>query len=203
MSYVLQGLFVSFGLIVAIGAQNAFVLRQGLMRQHVFWVSFVCFLCDAVLLTAGVFGLGLITDSVPWFGVVLSLLGAIFLLAYGLLAFGRAYQGSSSLVAKDNPHTALTQTIAATLAITLLNPHVYLDTVVIVGGVAAPLALSQKYMFLVGAWLASFVWFFGLGFGAIKLIPLFKKPQTWRILDIMIGCVMWFIAVSLLMSAFK
>ena len=197
-SITLQGFFVSFGLIVAIGAQNAFVLKQGLLRQHVFWVCLICFLCDFILMSMGVLGFGSLISQSPIATLMLSLMGAAFLFWYGFRAFKSAHQGTSVL-ALDSQHQTHTlgKTIATTLALTLLNPHVYLDTVVLVGSIASPLSLSEKYYFLIGAVLASATWFFGLGYGARLLTPLFKKPTTWRVLDTLIGIVMWAIAFSL------
>lgn len=203
-SALIQGFFVSFGLIVAIGAQNAFVLKQGLLKQHIFWVCLVCFLCDFTLMSLGVLGLGGLIANSPTIILILSLFGAAFLFWYGFRAFRSAYQGGANLSIDGTPHKAsLKQTIATTLALTLLNPHVYLDTVVLVGSIASPLPLSQKYDFLIGAVCASALWFFGLGYGARLLIPLFKKPITWRLLDAFIGVVMWFIAYHLIRYAFQ
>lgn len=201
-SITLQGFFVSFGLIVAIGAQNAFVLKQGLLRQHVFWVCLICFLCDFILMSMGVLGFGSLISQSPIATLMLSLMGAAFLFWYGFRAFKSAHQGTSAL-ALDSQHQTHTlgKTIATTLALTLLNPHVYLDTVVLVGSIASPLSLSEKYYFLIGAVLASATWFFGLGYGARLLTPLFKKPTTWRVLDTLIGIVMWAIAFSLVRHA--
>ncbi len=198
LGYWVQGFLVSFGLIVAIGAQNAFVLRQGLMGHNVFWVALTCFLCDALLISAGVFGLGVIGSTVPWFSLVLSLAGALFLLWYGFLAFRRSFLGGQVLEMSDENSPSILKSIGITLAITLLNPHVYLDTVALIGSVAVGFDVSQKRYFLMGAVSASFVWFFGLGFGARRLLPLFKKPRSWQILDALIGVIMWAIAGSLL-----
>lgn len=201
-STIIQGFFVSFGLIVAIGAQNAYVLKQGLLKQHIFWVCLVCFLCDFTLLSLGVLGLGSLISQSNLATLGLAIFGAVFLLWYGFRSFRSAYQGGANL-SVDGTHsqTTLKQTIATTLALTLLNPHVYLDTLVLVGSIASPLTTAEKYQFLIGAVLASALWFFGLGFGARLLIPLFAKPNTWRILDAIIGVIMWAIAFSLIRYA--
>lgn len=200
---IIHGFLVSGTLIVAIGAQNAFVLKQGLLKQHVFWVCLLCFLCDFVLMSVGVLGIGTLIEQSPIAKITLSVLGAIFLLAYGGRALRSAYQGGQELsVQNDSQKTSLGKTLATTLALTLLNPHVYLDTVVLIGGITAPLSTSQKYAFLLGALSASFLWFFALGFGARLLLPLFAKPITWRILDAVIGLIMWAIAGSLLYYAY-
>lgn len=202
LTTIIQGFFVSFGLIVAIGAQNAYVLKQGLLKQHIFWVCLVCFLCDFTLLSLGVLGLGSLISQSNLATLGLAIFGAVFLLWYGFRSFRSAYQGGANLsVDGTRSQTTLKQTIATTLALTLLNPHVYLDTLVLVGSIASPLATTEKYQFLIGAVFASALWFFGLGYGARLLIPLFAKPNTWRVLDGFIGVVMWAIAFSLIKYA--
>jgi L-lysine exporter family protein LysE/ArgO len=198
---VFKGAMIATGLIVAIGAQNAFVLKQGLTRHHIFWVALICFLCDAVLMSAGVLGLGTLINTSTMATCGLALLGAAFLFWYGFKAFRSAYQATSYLEAASNANTAsLAAVITTTLAMTLLNPHVYLDTVVILGSVAGTLPLQDKYWFLLGVVSVSGIWFFGLGYGARLLIPLFKKPRTWQILDSLIGLIMWTIAWQLLQA---
>lgn len=199
MNIFINGFAVSGSLIVAIGAQNAFVLKQGLLRQNVFWVALVCFLCDAMLISLGVLGLGGFISTSQVASIALSLLGAGFLFIYGLRAFRSAWQGTSGLTLDaENQLYSRWKTILTTLAITLLNPHVYLDTVMIIGSVASPLALPDKVIFLFGAACASLLWFFSLAYGAKFLTPLFRQAKTWRVLDFIIGLVMWGIAFSLL-----
>ncbi|MBN6066380.1 amino acid transporter [Aggregatibacter actinomycetemcomitans] len=202
MQTIIQGFLVSGSLIVAIGAQNAFVLKQGLLKQHTFWIALTCFLCDFVLISIGVLGLGSLISTSPTASLALSIVGALFLFVYGLRAFNSAYKGNSRLLL-DNPaqkQTAL-KTILITLAITLLNPHVYLDTVVIIGGIAGTLNPTDKLAFLIGAIIASGLWFFCLAYGARLLIPFFRRPIVWRILDAVIGVIMWLIAGSLVKYA--
>ncbi len=195
---LLTGFMVSGGLIVAIGAQNAYVLKQGLLKQHVFWVCLTCFLCDFSLIGLGVLGLGGIMERYPLLQLSLALFGAVFLTLYGIRAFMSAYKGNQTLSEDGSiAPQSLQKTLAFTLAITLLNPHVYLDTLILIGISASPLSLEQKYLFLIGAWGASFLWFFGLGYGARLLIPYFKKPFTWQLLDTSIGIIMWVIAIGL------
>lgn len=205
MSTVIQGFLVSFGLIVAIGAQNAFVLKQGLLKQHVFWVCLVCFLCDVALMSMGVLGLGQLIGKNQTAMLLLAIFGAVFLFWYGVRAFRSAYRGGAHLNTDDTDGThsqaTLQKTLSTTLALTLLNPHVYIDTLVLIGAVASPLTLTQKYQFLLGVLCASGLWFFGLGYGARLLIPLFKKARTWQILDALIGCVMWLISFGLVKYA--
>lgn len=199
---IIHGFLVSGSLIVAIGAQNAFVLKQGLLKQHVFWVCLLCFLCDFILLGIGVLGAGSVIAQSPTATIALSLFGALFLFVYGGRAFVGAYRGNQGLSVDDTKCANLGKTIATTLALTLLNPHVYIDTVVLIGGITSALDMSQKYAFLLGALSASFLWFFGLGFGARLLVGLFAKPITWRILDILIGLIMWVIAINLINNTF-
>ena len=202
MNALLQGFLVSGGLIVAIGAQNAFVLKQGLRRWQVLPIVLTCFLCDFSLMTLGVFGLGTLIGESRVASVALALVGALFLLVYGARAFRAAWRGGA-VMTDDGAEAAgsARQAVLLTLAITLLNPHVYLDTVVIVGGIAGTLSPAAKVLFLCGAVAASALWFFALGFGARLLLPLFRRPLTWRVLDAVIGVVMWAIAFSLLRYA--
>ena len=197
----LKGAMVASGLIIAIGAQNAFVLKQGLARQHIFWVALICFLCDAVLMSAGVLGLGALIKGSPVATLSLTLIGAVFLFWYGFNAFRSALMGTAHLEAAKQrvPNTSLRTVVGTTLALTLLNPHVYLDTVVVLGGVAGTLTVAEKLPFLLGAVSVSGVWFFGLGYGARLLSPLFQKPRTWQALDLLIGVIMWWIALELLL----
>ncbi|MGR6980729.1 LysE/ArgO family amino acid transporter [Testudinibacter sp. P27/CKL/0425] len=188
---------------MAIGAQNAFVLKQGLLKRHTFWIALTCFLCDFALICVGVLGLGSLISQSPSATLALAAIGALFLLVYGARAFRSAYRGNSGLnldPQDDKPQSAV-KAVLVTLGFTLLNPHVYLDTVVIIGGIASTLLFEQKIQFLIGAVFASGLWFFSLGYGARLLIPLFKRPITWRILDFVIGCVMWLIAFSLIRYA--
>ena len=202
MNALLQGFLVSGGLIVAIGAQNAFVLKQGLRRWQVLPIVLTCFLCDFSLMTLGVFGLGTLIGESRVASVALALVGALFLLVYGARAFRAAWRGGATMSADGTEAAGSTQqAVLLTLAITLLNPHVYLDTVVIVGGIAGTLSPAAKVLFLCGAVAASALWFFALGFGARLLLPLFRRPLTWRVLDTVIGVVMWAIAFSLLRYA--
>ncbi|GJH42576.1 LysE/ArgO family amino acid transporter [Pasteurella canis] len=200
MEPLLQGFFVTSGLIIAIGAQNAFVLKQGLLKQNILAVILTCFICDIVLISLGVLGLGSLISQNLMATVVLAFLGATFLLFYGLKAFLSAYHGDASLTFEEQENTPqrAIHAVIATLLITLLNPHVYLDTVVILGGIAGTLAFQEKILFLIGALCVSALWFFSLGYGARLLIPFFRRPITWRILDLIIGVIMWAIAISLI-----
>lgn len=191
------GFLLGLSLILAIGAQNAFVLRQGLRGEHVFAVSLTCALSDAVLIAAGVSGFGWLATQVPWLKPVMTWGGAAFLLVYGVLSF-RAALRPGALVAARNGGGSLKATLLTCLALTWLNPHVYLDTVVLLGSVSAEYP-GQGVSFAAGAMTASFVFFFSLGYGARLLAPLFARPAAWRALDVLVGCIMWAIAAKLVL----
>jgi L-lysine exporter family protein LysE/ArgO len=196
----IQGFGLGAGLIVAIGAQNAFVLRQGLKRQYVFITASICTLCDAILIALGVGGLGTIIASTPLLTAIATWGGAAFLLFYGFRSF-RSALSAGKLEASPEHVTTLRNTILAVMAFSLLNPHVYLDTVVLVGSIGAHYPANERIAFALGAMSASLTWFFGLAYGAAWLAPLFRHPLTWKILDCLIGCIMWTIAISLIRSA--
>lgn len=197
LSAFLPGLFLGLSLIVAIGAQNAFVLRQGLRGEHVWAVCLVCALSDAVLILAGVGGFAQAGAWVPWLETVLRYGGAAFLLVYGLRSVRAAVRADGgALMPADAVPAGLGATLAACLALTWLNPHVYLDTVVLVGSVSTQFA-ENKGAFALGAMAASFTFFFSLGYGARLLRPVFARPGAWRVLDGAIGAVMVTIAVTL------
>ncbi len=202
MDSFLHGFIVCFGLIVSIGAQNAFLLKQGILKQHVFWIALICFVCDVLLMGIGVLGLGSLIAQSQLSSFILAVIGALFLFTYGSRSFIAAYQGSSQLLMQsDKSKSSLKKAVLVTLAITLLNPHVYIDTVVIVGGIGGTLSFDQKIQFLMGALICSFLWFFGIGYGAGLLSPYFEKRRTWQILDSITGLIMYGIAFSLLIYA--
>ncbi|MFR9752385.1 LysE/ArgO family amino acid transporter [Nocardia sp. 004] len=185
-----SGLGFGLSLIVAIGAQNAFVLRQGISGRHVVAVVAVCAISDIVLIAAGVGGFGVIVESVPAVLVVARYGGAAFLLGYAVLAIRRAF-GSATLIAESVKTTAaLGTTVATCLALTWLNPHVYLDTVVLLGSFANTYTSPDRWFLAAGAMLASVLWFTALGFGARLAGPLFARPVAWRILDSVIAVVL-------------
>ncbi len=195
-SAFLPGFFLGFSLILAIGAQNAFVLRQGLRRQHVFWTCLTCALSDAVLIAAGVAGFGHLAMLAPWLDLAMRLGGAAFLICYGGLALRNAWRGGAALHAGGGDGSTLLATLLSVLAFTWLNPHVYLDTVVLIGSISAQ--YSDRLAFGLGAVCASFTFFFGLGYGARLLAPFFGRPRAWQVLDGLIGLTMWAIAAKLL-----
>lgn len=196
MQAVVAGFLLGLSLIVAIGAQNAFVLRQGLARRHVGAVVAICALSDAVLIAAGVAGMGSLVQAAPGLLLALRLLGIGFLLVYGALRFRAAARGGERLLAEAGGEARLGPALAACLLFTWANPHVYLDTVVLVGGLAAQYAPRQA-LFGLGAALASVTFFTALGFGARALAPLFARPRAWVVLEAVMGVTMWAIALRL------
>lgn len=191
------GFATSFALIVAIGSQNAFVLRQGIRRQHVLPIVLFCSMADALLILAGVGGVGAVLRSHATLLAVARYGGAAFLASYGLLAAHRAWKGAHMTLGQQPP-LALLAALAASFAFTFLNPHVYLDTVVLLGAIASQRGEDGRWSFGVGACLASLVWFSALGFGARFLGPLFETVTAWRVLDTLIALVMLGLAVALL-----
>ncbi len=200
MSHFINGFLISAGLIMAIGAQNALVLKQGLLRQHVWPVVLLCWLCDGVLMTLGVFGLSALLSGSPKLSGILALAGGLFLLAYGTMSAKRAWQGGNYLTVNTENHLppSVLKIAATTLALTLLNPHVYIDTIVLIGGSTAHLDQTAKPFFLAGAISASGLWFGGLGFGSRLMLPLFRREQVWQLLDGVIALVMFYLAFGLL-----
>lgn len=197
MSVFLYGMGTGFSLIIAIGAQNAFVLKQGLKRQFVFIICTICAVSDALLIYLGVTGFAKIINNFPMIIVLAKFFGAIFLFLYGLRCFYSAIKKDSSLKPSEIEQDSLLKIIGMCLAFTWLNPHVYLDAVILVGSISAQFA-EQRYQFAVGAMLASCLFFFGLGYGARLLQPIFAQPISWKVLDVLIGMLMWAIALSLL-----
>ncbi|PWR21743.1 LysE/ArgO family amino acid transporter [Zavarzinia compransoris] len=197
---LLTGFGSGLGLIMAIGAQNAFVLRQGLIRRHVFAVCLVCALSDALLITLGITALGTVKAALPWAEPVLRYGGAAFLLWYGGRSLLSALRGGQALRAAAGPGAGLGPTLATALLLTFANPHVYLDTVVLLGTIAAQFP-GQGLAFGLGAVTASFVFFFALGFGARLLAPLFARPAAWRGLDLLVAAIMGLVATKLLLGA--
>jgi len=196
----LTGFATGFSLILAIGAQNAFVLRNGLMRTHVFWLCLFCAVSDAALIFAGVAGFGVLVERFPWFPMVMTLGGFVFLMVYGALRFKAAWDGDYAMTL-EGKGMGLSATIATAAAFTWLNPHVYLDTLGLVGAISTQYEIfAERWAFGGGAITASFVFFFGLGYGARLLAPIMQSAAAWRRLDVIIGVVMWGIAAKLILS---
>ena len=198
MDALLFGFSLGLSLILAIGAQNAFVLKQGLRDEHLLLVCSICAVSDALLILAGVSGFHLLVASYPSVTAVARYGGALFLIAYGGFSFYRAARVDSGLEPSELRSSSAWQAALTCLAFTWLNPHVYLDTVVLLGSVSTQFG-ERVAWFAGGAMAASFVFFFGLGYGARLLRPVFAQPLAWRILDLLIGCVMWGIALRLLL----
>jgi L-lysine exporter family protein LysE/ArgO len=197
----LSGFALSAALIMAIGAQNLFVLRQGLRREHVGAVVLFCGSADALLIAAGVGGVGAFLSAAPQLTLGLTIGGAAFLGWYGIKALQRMAAPAAIAVASGEAVT-LGRAIAATAGFTFLNPHVYLDTVLLMGTAGSSQPLALRPVFVIGAASASFVWFAALGYGARMLVPLFARPAAWRILDAVVGMTMLALAASLLLRAF-
>lgn len=200
MTALIAGLLTSLSLIAAIGAQNAFVLRQGIRREHVLPVVLTCAISDALLISAGVAGFGTLSALAPWITTAMLYAGAAFLLAYGALRFRAALRGGEALRPAPGQSATLAATLTTCLVLTWANPHVYLDTVVLLGAISAQYA-PHGLSFGLGAALGSFVFFGSLGFGARLLAPLFANPKAWVVLEVIVGLTMWTIALALILGA--
>lgn len=199
MQEFMSGFFVSLSLIFAIGAQNAFVLKQGIKNEHVFMICLVCALCDAILIFAGILGMGHLVLKYPIIKSIALYGGFAFLFMYSLKSFYSAYKLSHNLTPDISKSQNLYKSLLLTLAFTWLNPHVYLDTMFLIGSLSTKFG-SPAIIFGVGAAVASFIFFFTLGYGAKFLAPIFKKNGAWKILEIIIGVVMMILAFMILFS---
>ena len=197
-----MGFAASLALIVAIGSQNAFVLRQGILRQHVAPLVLFCSLSDAALILLGIGGAGALIQNNPWLVEASRYAGAAFLLFYAFFAARRALH-PSRLLPTDAPGLSLKAALAACFGFTFLNPHVYLDTVLLMGSIGAQQPAGLQPWFVAGASSASLLWFCALGFGARWLAPLFAQPRAWQVLDILIGLTMWVLSGMLVMHLFN
>lgn len=191
-----KGMGTGAGLIIAIGAQNAFVLSQGVKKNHYLIIPLICAVCDAALIAAGVTGMGTLITSNPLVSKIAGIGGAAFLFLYGARAFVSAFRGNR-LNTDPSGATSLKTIVFTTLAVTLLNPHVYIDTVLLLGSIAGQFGSPDHLIFGAGAVTSSFIWFFSLSIGATFLAPLFKRQLSWRILDSFVGVVMWAIGISI------
>ena len=196
MTPFFQGLGTGGGLIVAIGAQNAFILSQGIRKNHPLIIAAICIFCDILFITLGVAGIGAAVSRSVLLSRVTAWGGTIFLFLYGFQAFRSAME-KKSLNTADQGHMSLKKVIISTLAVTLLNPHFYLDTVVLIGSIASRFPHNQRVYFWAGSVTASTLWFISLSIGARVFAPVFKNPLAWRILDAVIGLTLWSIALSL------
>lgn len=196
MSALLSGFGLGLSLIFAIGAQNAFILKQGLKRQYVFWVCAICALSDAILISAGVAGFGVLVQQYPWIEPAARYGGAAYVTLYGLQSFHSAWKTRHAMEPTGAVSGSLVRTLLICLALTWLNPHVYLDTMVLLGSVSTGYG-EAKHWFGAGAILASFVFFFSLGYGARLLTPIFRRPNAWQWLEVCVGITMLVIAAAL------
>ncbi len=199
---LIQGFGLTMSLIIAIGAQNAFVLKQGLPKHHPWMIASICIISDCILIGAGVYGFGFLIEEHPDLIIWFRIIGASFLFMYGLksLMAARKAQGLE-VKASTHPPKKLT-TILALLAFTFLNPHTYLDTMVLIGGAGAQYPVDEQVLYVIGALIASSLWFTGLTFGAHKLAPHFQKARTWQVLDVGIGVLMFVMATTLLIPLY-
>ena len=193
----ISGFLISISLILALGPQNVFVLRQGLLRSHVFASCLVCSISDALLIAAGVLGVGLFITQIEGLAIWMSIGAAIFLIFYGCLRIKSALN-PKGLEVDDSESKDLWPTMLAGLAFTYLNPHVYVDTLLLIGGASSSYTGDDKLMFGIGAATASFVFFFSLGYGAKSLSPVLNNPESWKIIDLLIAGIMFTVAGILL-----
>lgn len=191
-----SGFALSISLIVAIGAQNVYVIQRGLLRSHVLAVCLFCAVSDAILISIGIGGFGTFLQAVAWLEPALVIAGALFLLVYGALAAWRAFTSQSHLKLNGHNGASLRTVLATCFALTWLNPHVYLDTIVLLGTVSTQ--YESPAIFAFGAILASFVFFFVLGYSARSLAPILSKPAAWKGIDLFVALVMWSLAIRLL-----
>lgn len=195
-----KGLMVGASLIIAIGAQNAFVLKQGLKRRFIFWICLVCACSDSLLILLGVQGFAHLIQQYPDVIQLSRYLGAVFLFGYGLRSVYSAFKSTQSLMPSNFEQDNLSQVILTSLALTWLNPHVYLDTVILMGSISTQFS-EAKMSFALGAICASWLFFYALGYGARLLAPVFAHVLAWKILDLIIACMMWWLAYSLIFAS--
>ena len=189
----ISGFLISISLILALGPQNVFVLRQGLLRSHVFAACLICSISDALLIAAGVLGVGLFISEIEELAIWMSVGAAFFLIFYGCLRIRSAFDPKGMEVGEGESQD-LWPTILAGLAFTYLNPHVYVDTLLLIGGASSSYVGDEKLMFGIGAATASFVFFFSLGYGAQRLSPILNNPESWKIIDLFIAGIMFTVA---------
>lgn len=198
--HFLQGLTLCFSLIISIGIQNSFVLKQGILRNHNVIVGIICASGDAILIIAGVYGFGAILDKSQLLLEIFFWGGILFLFAYGILAFLSSFKNHKLNINNQQKILSLKEVVTTTFIVTFLNPAAYLDTCVLIGGVSARLEGGDKFSFALGAIIASITWFMLLSFLSRYLKPLFEKPTSWKVLDFIIGCIMFAIAISLIIK---
>ena len=194
----LTGFFLGLSLIVAIGAQNAFVLRQGILRQHVFYIALFCSISDTLLIILGITGITFFFNYfVIEYSKIIFGIASLWLFIYGVLRIKSALKSNSSIIAKNHKSSSLKKAISIISIFTFANPHVYLDTMILIGSISQQFLDLNRVYFAIGACSASFVWFFGIAYGAKLLTPMMQKPSHWRILDSLIALIMFVIAINL------
>ena len=196
-SAAVEGFALSIGLILALGPQNVFVMRQGLMKSHVFAVCLACSIFDAVLITAGVLGMGAFLSSIEGAEKTIAIGATLFLVGYGFLRI-RSAMNPEGMSTEGEGESSLKATIGAAAAFTFLNPHVYVDTLLLIGGTSSRYLGDERIAFGIGAATASFVFFFSLGYGAKSLSEVLNKPKSWRYIYLSIACIMFFIAAAIM-----
>ena len=196
---IIEGFLIGGGLIMAIGAQNAFVIRQGIKRQHLLLTALTCLFCDVLLIILGVMGTGLLFQDIPHLEIIFRWIGGLFLCAYGLKSFYQVFHPHKLDPAQEPLKSTWQATLLTLLAFTFLNPHTYLDTLFLLGTVGGERPPEEHWPFILGATMASTVWFFGLTYGASALSPLFKKTRTWQILDTVTGLIMVGMGIQLIL----
>jgi len=192
----LTGMGTSAGLIIAIGAQNAYLLTQSVRRNHYLIIALICAFFDVLLISVGVAGVGAFLSSSTLLTNIAAWGGALFLFVYGGLSLRSAFS-DNALNVMNKADDSLKKVILTTLAVTLLNPHVYIDTVILMGGISAQFEASNRFMFAVGASISSVLWFYILAMAGVRLAPIFSRPLTWRLLDVFVCTVMWGVGISL------
>ena len=194
----LTGFFLGLSLIVAIGAQNAFVLRQGILRQHIFYIALFCSISDALLIILGVVGISYFFDDfINEYSKIIFGFAALWLFIYGAFRLKAAFKANSEIIANNIEPSSLLNALSIAAIFTFANPHVYLDTMILIGSISQQFLELNRVYFTIGASSASFVWFFGIAYGAKLLNPMMQKPSHWRILDSLIALIMFVIAINL------
>jgi len=192
------GFFLGLSLIIAIGAQNAFVLRQGILGQHVFYIALFCSIADALLIIIRISGISyFFNDFINEYSKIIFGYASLWLCIYGFIRLKSAFKGNTKIIASNIKSSSLKNAILITTIFTFANPHVYLDTMILIGSISQQFENINRIYFLFGACLASFVWFFGIAYGAKLLTPLMQTPKHWQILDSIIASIMFIIAFNL------
>ena len=192
------GFFLGLSLIVAIGAQNAFVLRQGILRQHIFYIALFCSMSDGLLIILGIAGISyFFNDFINEYLKIILGFSALWLFSYGALRLRSAFNSNSAITANNSNSSGLINAISIVAIFTFANPHVYLDTVILIGSISQQFIGFNRVFFAIGACIASFVWFFGIAYGAKLLTPIMQKPSNWRVFDSLIALIMFIISFKL------